>query len=382
VKLLEKEHTLGIDQILEENLVLTTTTRNNVNSSHVLYDISGDKQIEINSEGYLVLTGPHHGIEIENYFSMSPFYCSNRDIKTSKMLWRSTLGVSDIFMGNCLETVNGFIVVKFAVYRDGLEAQLEVTISDLELVGMHGVKMPLEVYGTVRTSNTAVLHSEATSYLFDHIGSDNCVILALAPYAKAEIPLPLSRRVTVIPRESTLIVDVNLSLRCVSGDISIANESVSFHAGTRFNSTVEEQIIKGGSANVKVKVSWIEAVEDDKEGEEAEEEVTEDEEAISEEFDREGDEGEESEYISDDDHSIGSLKLRRLNSDEDVSTRFACILINYFFASFLFQLTQVKIELHDLFFWKCLHSLLFNNGLTIYSMVKAQLYLSSYDYAL
>jgi hypothetical protein len=352
VKLLEKEHTLGIDQILEENLVLTTTTRNNVNSSHVLYDISGDKQIEINSEGYLVLTGPHHGIEIENYFSMSPFYCSNRDIKTSKMLWRSTLGVSDIFMGNCLETVNGFIVVKFAVYRDGLEAQLEVTISDLELVGMHGVKMPLEVYGTVRTSNTAVPLSEANSYLFDHIGSDNCVILALAPYAKAEIPLPLSRRVTVIPRESTLIVDVNLSLRCVSGDISIANESVSFHAGTRFNSTVEEQIIKGGSAKVKVKVSWIEAVEDDREGEEAEVEVTEDEEAISEEFDREGDEGEESEYISDDDRSIGSLKLRRLNSDEDVSTRFACILINYFFASFLFQLAQVKIELHDLFFFE------------------------------
>jgi hypothetical protein len=346
VKFLEKEHALGIDQILEENLVLTTTT-NNVYSSHVLCDISGDKQMEINSGGYLVLTGPHHGIEIEDYFSMRPFYDSNCDITTSKMLWESTIGVSDIFMGDWSETVNGFIIVKFAVYQDGLEAQLEVTISDLELVGMPGVKMPLEVYGTVRTSNTAVPHSEAKSYLFDHIGNDNCVILALAPYAKAEIPLPLSRRVTVIPRESTLIVDVNLSLRCDSGDISIANESVSFHSGTRSNSTIEEQIIKCGHAKVKVKVTWIEAVGDNRVGQEAEEEVTEDEEAISEEFDREGDQGAESEYISDDDRSFGSLKLRRLNSDENVSTRFACILIH---SSFLFQLTQVKIKLHDLFF--------------------------------
>jgi hypothetical protein len=342
VKLLEKEHTLGIDQIVEENLVLTTTIRNNVDSSHVLCDISGDKQIEFNSEGYLVLTGPHHGIEIENYFSMSPFYCSSRDIKTSKMLWISTLRVSDIFMGDWLETVNGFIVVKFAVYRDGLEAHLEVTISDLQLVEMPGVKMPLEIYGTVRTSNTAVPHFEAKSYLFDRIGSDNCVILALAPSAKAEIPLPLSRRVTVIPRESTLIVDVNLSLRCASGDISIANESVSFHAGTRSNSTVEEQIIKGGYAKVKVRVTWIEAVEDSRKGHEAEEEVTDDEKAISEEFDREGDEGAESEYISDDDCSFVSLKLRRLNSDEDVATRFARILIHYFFLHLSFNLHQLN----------------------------------------
>jgi hypothetical protein len=340
VKFLEKEHTLGINQILEENLVLITTTHNNVYSSHVLCDISSDKRIEINSGGYLVLTGPHHGIEIEDYFSMCPFYDSKCDKTTSKMLWESTIGVSDIFMGDWLETVNGFIIVKFAVYRNGLEARLEVTISDLELVGMPGVKMPLEVYGTVRTSNTAVPHSEANSYLFDHIGSDNCVILALAPYAKAEIPLPLSRRVTVIPRESMLIVDVNLSLRCASGDISIANESVSFHAGTRSNSTIEEQIIKGGHAKVKVKVTWVEAVEDNRVGQESEEEVTEDEEAISEEFDREGDQGAESEYISDDDCSFGSLKLRRLNSDENVSTRFACILIHYFFFIFLSTYTS------------------------------------------
>jgi hypothetical protein len=75
-----------------------------VYSSHVLCDISGDKQIEINSRGYLVLTGPHHGIEIKDYFSMRPFYDSNCDITTSKMLWESTIGVSDIFMGDWLET--------------------------------------------------------------------------------------------------------------------------------------------------------------------------------------------------------------------------------------------------------------------------------------
>lgn len=326
---LEKEEAPDISPILEDNLVLISCYGDN-KYEYILYDISCSNHIEINSEDQLILQGPDRGIEVGDAFAMGPFHHPYPTVPLM-ILWLD-IYESDHFMADFLETKNGFMTVKFAVYSDALEAKLDISIFDLNLLQGPQTRKPLKVYGTVRTSNSAITHSQAKSVLFDHRKCSNSFVLTTST-GEAEIPLPLSRRVTVIPRESDLTVDVSLFANCTSQDISIANSSVVFHAATRCSATVEDKIIIGSLGKVRIKVTWMEAMEDGASAKEEEEEVEDKEDEIEQEASQEiyggeeDDEDAETDYISDDDRSFRSVKLRCLKSQEDVSTRSACMLL-------------------------------------------------------
>jgi hypothetical protein len=137
-----------------------------------------------------------------------------------------------------------------------VEACIEITLLDLELERMLQLGKSLELYGLVKASNSAIIDSEARSTSFGHITSQECIKLSSSACGEAEICVPLTRNVTVFPRDSAHIVDVDLSLCCTPQGKSFAVDSIFFYAGSRSTGTAEEKIILGAHAKMKVKAIW------------------------------------------------------------------------------------------------------------------------------
>lgn len=161
---------------------------------------------------------------------------------------------TDQFIRRGFETTVGIMNVNFAVYSDGVEAKLEVALCNLELSRLVEREKPVQIYGTVKASNNVVNHSYAKSILFYHITRQECVTLGLGAHDSAEIPLPLSKSTTVVPRKSILFVDISLYLHCVPQDICVINESAVFQTRPGSSSTLD---LVGHCGTIKVKATWL-----------------------------------------------------------------------------------------------------------------------------
>lgn len=231
--------------------------------NYVLYEDPCDKRgRQYNSEGCFTLIGPECGVEVKDTLIIYPWlfdkYNATCDWCKGKFLWKRDphLPRTDQVIRKGIRCNAGIMQVDFAIYDDGVEVRIEITLLDLELEGMPQLGKSLEIYGTVKASNSVIIDSEARSTLFDHITSQECIKLPRSPSDEAEIHVPLTRNLTVIPRNSTLIVDVDLSLCCNPQGKSLAAGSVTFDARSRSSCTVEQKIILGAHAKVKVKAIW------------------------------------------------------------------------------------------------------------------------------
>jgi hypothetical protein len=223
-------------------------------------DPCDERDPRFDSDVYLTLVGPECGVEVKDTIVIYPwlfekcrFFCGTSKGST---LWKSDAYAPrmDQFIRRGVRSNIGLMEVDFAVYSDGVEACLEIILSDFKFEGLLPSGKPPEVYGTIKASNSTLVNSEAKSVLFKHIAHQDCIKLSPWPPSKAEISLPLTRNVTVIPRESALVVDVSLSLSCAPQNAPIVGSAV-FDATSRLSS-VEERIILGQHAKAKVKVTW------------------------------------------------------------------------------------------------------------------------------
>lgn len=176
-------------QLLEDDIVVVESSK-----EYVLWKNSNGK---VNSEGYLILTGPNCSLVVRECFAISPSHDPEDNSVRRKLMWFSPLLCSDpgldSLQTNYVLTRIGIMEVRFAVYSDGVGVQLEVILSDLDSELLLVVVRPLQVYGTVKAFNSVVTHSEAKSVLFDHITSQESVTLQQLDKG-CDISLPLSRR--------------------------------------------------------------------------------------------------------------------------------------------------------------------------------------------
>lgn len=130
----------------------------------------------------------------------------------------------DQFLCEEIETDFGPVEVQYAVYRNSAEAILEVTLIDWEGKG-ECATTEVQIFGTVSARNNKVTDYGARSLLF-YKKSEEAIHIG---YGDA-IPLPLSRKVVVLPLGSILMVDFCIWHRSskLSVDGILVEESVVF----------------------------------------------------------------------------------------------------------------------------------------------------------
>lgn len=146
----------------------------------------------------------------------------------------------DQLMFNILHTIFGTLEINYAIYKDGGEACLDVSIIDWE-------GEEIEVYGTVSIRNSKVTDAKARGLLYDN-NSENAI--SVRPGKGKQTHLPLVRKVIALPLGSNLIVDVCL-LHC--GSI-FAQGTVRFVAKANRD---EELILVCNPGTIKVKATWL-----------------------------------------------------------------------------------------------------------------------------
>ncbi|XP_078180451.1 uncharacterized protein LOC144574370 [Carex rostrata] len=205
-----------------------------------------DRPQIIDQDGFFRLTGPERGIEANGDVTFVPFIyhlvLSEFHRQPQHDIWRADMegndSLYDQLMFNRLETIFGSLEINYAIYKDGAETRLDVSVIDWE-------GEEIEVYGTVGVRNSKVTHPKARSLLLDNNSKG-----AISVCRGKQTHLPLARQVTVLPLGSILIVDVCL-LHC--GTI-IAQGTVRFVAKPTGD---EELILVCNPGSIKVKATWL-----------------------------------------------------------------------------------------------------------------------------
>ncbi|XP_078180034.1 uncharacterized protein LOC144574067 isoform X1 [Carex rostrata] len=212
----------------------------------------GDPQ-RIDSEGYIRLTGPRRAIETTDDLLLTSCLFNSRVKETPRCyngtMWTLMHTSFDQLM--CKEFITDFgpVEVQYAVYRNGAEAILEVTLIDWEGKG-ECAATEVQIFGTVSAWNNKVTNCGPQSLLFYKKCEE-----ALRVGHGDVIPLPLSRKATVLPLGSTLMVDL-----CIWHHSSnLSTEGVLVEATVPFDSSLageEEKIVCGNRGKIKVKATW------------------------------------------------------------------------------------------------------------------------------
>ncbi|KAJ1701508.1 hypothetical protein LUZ63_001287 [Rhynchospora breviuscula] len=237
----------------------------NSDRNYVLYQNHFGKGChQLDSEGYFTLIGPECGVHVKDKLGIYPWLFDNMttscEKSKKKVIWirDHQSPRTDQVIRKGFRTKLGVVKIDFAVYSDAVEARIEIFLLDVK-EGLLPIQKSVEIHGIVKASNSFIIREyNARSTLLDNIKNRECTKLSYWPSGEAEFPVPLTRNITVIPRESSLIVDTDLSLHCIplGKFISVVVGSGRFDASSRSSSTVEEKIIYGARAKVKVKVHW------------------------------------------------------------------------------------------------------------------------------
>ncbi|KAJ4818743.1 rRNA N-glycosidase [Rhynchospora pubera] len=229
------------------------------NRKYAIYQDRGDGEpSHINSEGHFILTDPECPVEVDDdTLIIYPWLFSTIcmvDRSRGVTLWQRS--PTDVFLENTFETLHGIMRVNFAVYSDGLEAKLEVSLCNFDLNKWQERDEPIQIYGTIKASNSVVNHSEAKSTLFDHITSQECITINPGSLNNARITLPLSKSMIVFPRESILSVETSLYIHRALQEEPISTYDFVFLPRPGSNSTLEQKTLVGNLGTINVKVNW------------------------------------------------------------------------------------------------------------------------------
>ncbi|KAJ1688108.1 hypothetical protein LUZ63_019498 [Rhynchospora breviuscula] len=228
------------------------------NRKYAIYQDRGDGEpSHINSEGDFILTDPECPVEVDDTLIIYPRLFSiicMCDWRITVTLWQRS--PTDVFMEKTFETKHGLMRVNFAVYSDGLEAKLEVSFRNFDLNKWQERDVPIQIYGTIKGSNSVVNHSEAKSTFFDHITSQECITIDPRSLNNAKITLPLSKSLIVIPRESILSVETSLYIHRAIRDEPISTDSFVFLPRPGSSSTLEQKTLVGDLGTINVKITW------------------------------------------------------------------------------------------------------------------------------
>lgn len=205
------------------------------------------------TQGYIRLTGPRRAIETTDDLLLTSCLFNSRVKETPRCyngtMWTLMHTSFDQLM--CKEFITDFgpVEVQYAVYRNGAEAILEVTLIDWEGKG-ECAATEVQIFGTVSAWNNKVTNCGPQSLLFYKKSEE-----ALRVGYGDVIPLPLSRKATGLPLGSTLMVDL-----CIWHHSSnLSTEGVLVEATVPFDSSLageEEKIVCGNRGKIKVKATW------------------------------------------------------------------------------------------------------------------------------
>ncbi|XP_078154250.1 uncharacterized protein LOC144549401 [Carex rostrata] len=224
----------------------------------IIFDAEALDPPQINSKGHLTLTSLRHSIPVEDDIVIFPWFIDPNLCTMhvrQEIFWQAKSDDMNQFIcRTILCPYSNYLDVSFAVYNDAVEAHLDIYFVDFENIIEEDDL--IKVHGTVSASNSFLSNSMAKSFLF-HKLSEECVSLKPGEL----VPLPLSRRITTIPRQSTLFVHVSIDV----SNVLVIDETVKFNFNPSLDST-EEFIILPNHGKVLVKVSWVDCQTLDEEG--------------------------------------------------------------------------------------------------------------------
>ncbi|KAJ4801156.1 rRNA N-glycosidase [Rhynchospora pubera] len=223
------------------------------NYPYVIFErLFGDPPLRIDSEGYVRLTGPKRAISALDYLSLTSCLFNSRmterPVYRDGEMWSLHHTSFDQFMCKEVMTDFGPSEVQYAVYKNSAEAILEVALIDWEGKGEFATTK-VEIFGIVASRNNKVTDCRARSLLFEK-KSEEAICVGFGD----TIPLPLSRKVTVLPLGSILMVDLCIWHRSNKFSMDVlVDETVSFCSSL----TGEvEKIVCGNRGKIKVKATW------------------------------------------------------------------------------------------------------------------------------
>ncbi|XP_078167660.1 uncharacterized protein LOC144562331 isoform X3 [Carex rostrata] len=222
------------------------------NQDFVIFDAEALQRPQINSEGHVTLSGPRRSIPVKDNIDLFVWFfdralCTMH--RTQICLWADE---SDYMDGLICRTIKcyyrNYLDISFAVYHDAVEAHLNVYFVDFDYEGEDAL---IQVHGTVCASNSFLTESKAKSILFRKL-SKECV--SLKP--DKLVPLPLSRRVTAVPRQSCLLAHVSIEVGIEPDNLLVIEETVKFNPS--LGSTEGSIILPNrGRGKVVLMVSWV-----------------------------------------------------------------------------------------------------------------------------
>ncbi|XP_078167328.1 uncharacterized protein LOC144562068 isoform X2 [Carex rostrata] len=222
------------------------------NQDFVIFDAEALQLPQINSEGHVTLSGPRRSIPVEDSIDIFVWFfdrtfCTMH--RTQIRLWEDKSDYMDGLISRSMGCLfRKYLYISFAVYHDAVEAHLNVYFVDFDYEGEDGL---IQVHRTVCASNSFLTESNAKSILF-HKLSKECV--GLKP--DKLVPLPLSRRVTSVPRQSSLLVHVSIEVGIEPDNLLVIEETVKFNPS--LGSTKGSIIIPNrGRGKVVLMVSWV-----------------------------------------------------------------------------------------------------------------------------
>ncbi|KAJ3688106.1 hypothetical protein LUZ61_017270 [Rhynchospora tenuis] len=201
----------------------------------------------VNKAGYITLNGLLTGVEVNDEVALHAYIWSIFPVIFNKTecatLWTAVDETNQILCKE-VESYFGPLEVKFAVYNNAVEAHLKVVLVSTE------VHDGVEVFGKVESYSSTIPYVYARSKLFDRSIEDPVRVRVENDWTI----LPLSRSVTVLPHNSTLLVDVSISrLKNSRRYWPPIFETLSFDAA--FTGT-ETKVTSGDWGNVEVTVTW------------------------------------------------------------------------------------------------------------------------------
>ncbi|XP_078167329.1 uncharacterized protein LOC144562068 isoform X3 [Carex rostrata] len=222
------------------------------NQDYVIFDAEALQLPQINSEDHVTLSGPRRSIPVEDNIDIFVWlfdrtFCTMH--RTQIRLWEDKSDYMDGLICRSIECYfRNYLDISFAVYHDAVEAHLNVYFVDFDYEGEDAL---IQVHGTMCASNSFLTESNAKSILF-HKLSKECV--GLKP--DKLVPLPLSRRVTAVPRQSSLLVHVSIEVGIEPDNLLVIEETVKFNPS--LGSTKGSIIIpNSGRGKVVLMVSWV-----------------------------------------------------------------------------------------------------------------------------
>ncbi|KAJ4733781.1 rRNA N-glycosidase, partial [Rhynchospora pubera] len=229
------------------------------NRNFAIFDSKVLESHQVNPEGLLTLTDPNYmghvlSIPVEDEVLILPWlidvYSSLSFTDNDQQdLWNAHQDSMDKLICRTIKCLSCYdLHVTFAVYHDPVETHLDVYFVGLDSVEVGAL---LRVHGIVTTSNTVLPANSMSETILFHKSSGECVSLEPGK----SVPLPLSRRMTVLPRQSTLRVHVNIQVYVGHEAEFGIKETVEFNPSS---DCAEEFIFLPNHGTLLVKATWVE----------------------------------------------------------------------------------------------------------------------------